>query len=273
MLKKMLMSLWHRLAVRIGGGVAYRFHLRYWFHPDDDIAASLLATLRPARAVRPELLQGPAGKRLVVLAPHPDDEVLGPGGTLIMARKRGVEITVLFLTDGELGADAARQRRTEAERVAQTLGLKAEFLGLPVDKLGGAVGAAKILADRLRAAQPDAVLVPFLLDDNDDHRATAHLLAQASSAANLPDDLDIWSYQVYSALPANVLVPLGDHAAAKADAIRLYASQMEVRDWANFALGLNAYNTRLAPRSCRDKHVEAFFVLPMAAYAALCRRR
>lgn len=209
----------------------------------------------------------------MVLAPHPDDEVIGPGGTLIKARKRGAEITVLFLTNGEPEAERSRIRQAEAERVAQTVGFSAEFLGLPIYGLASSPGAADILASRLRRLRPDAILTPFLLDDNDDHRATAGLLARSIPAAQLDDYTEVWAYQVYSALPANVLVPLGGDAGSKADAIRLYASQMEVRDWANFALGLNAYNTRLAPRRCRDKHIEAFFVLSLIEYLDLCRRQ
>jgi hypothetical protein len=48
-------------------------------------------------------------------------------------------------------------------------------------------------------------------------------------------------------VPGNVLVPLGEFAAAKAQAIRLYASQSAIRDWATFALGLNASECSLYP--------------------------
>lgn len=268
-----MISLRHRLAGWLGGRAAYRFHLRYWFHPDAEIAAGLLATLRPARALQPELSEGPTGKNIVVLAPHPDDEVIGPGGTLIKARRRGAEITVIFLTNGEQEAERSKRRQAEAERVAQRLGFRADFLDLPVDGLAAASGAVDLLTAKLRKLQPDTILTPFLLDDNDDHRETAALFAKAVPGARLANNVEVWAYQVYSALPANVLVPLGDDAASKADAIRLYASQMEVRDWANFALGLNAYNTRLTPRRCRDNHVEAFFALPLPAYLDLCRRQ
>jgi hypothetical protein len=118
------------------------------------------------------------------------------------------------------------------------------------------------------------VLCPFVLDDNDDHRYANALLLSAVGRGALSGVEEIWAYQVYSIVPGNVLVPLGDFAARKAAAIRLYESQSAIRDWATFALGLNAVNARFTPRSCRDPHVEAFMVLPVARYldvvAAFC---
>lgn len=261
------------LRPRAGTRAAYRFHLRYWFSPDPAVAASVLATLRPSRALAPELSEGPAVDRLTVFAPHPDDEVMGPGGAIIKAQARGARIDVIYLTDGEAcGTDAAARRREEAQGVADQLGFHAVFLGLPAKVLAATEVAIAATAEALRATQPQAVMLPFLLDDNDDHRVVGALVAAAAGPAELDPAMEVWAYQVYSALPANVLVPLGDAAAAKAEAIRLYRSQAAVRDWAHYSLGLNAYNTRLTPRRCQDPYVEAFFVVPLEEYARLCKQ-
>lgn len=265
-----LMSLRHKLASWLGGRSAYRFHLRYWFDPDPDIAAGLLSSLKPARALQAEISNGPSCKRLTVIAPHPDDEIIGPGGTLILSKGRGVEISVIFLTDGETDKELAKKRRQEAEAVALKYGFDIEFLGLPANELNADIDATQALLSKLAEQSPQTIMVPFFLDDNDDHQAAARLLAKA--APELDNSIEVWAYQVYSALPANILVPLGEAAKTKADAIRMYTSQMEVRDWANYALGLNAYNTRLAPRRCRDQHLETFYALPLNEYAALCQK-
>lgn len=267
----MLRRLAERLLARLCSRSSYRFHLRYWFHPDADVAAGILATQRPFRALRPHVCDGPEGTRLVVIAPHPDDEVMGPGGTLLKARARGAEVTVVFLTDGEPDADKAVLRRAEAEAVSAELGFAARFLGLPAVALAATPKAVDALAETLSDLAPDALFVPFVLDDNDDHRAASLILAAAAARLERPA-LDVWAYQVYGALPGNVLVPLGDFAEKKASAIRGYVSQAAVRDWAHFALGLNAYNARLAPRSVSDLHLEAFFVVPLAEYASLASR-
>jgi hypothetical protein len=68
-----------------------------------------------------------------------------------------------------------------------------------------------------------------------------------------------------------VVVDITDQATRKAEAMRHYASQMAKRDWAHFALGLNAFNLRLLPATNRAAYAEAFFVLPISEYVELCR--
>jgi LmbE family N-acetylglucosaminyl deacetylase len=68
----------------------------------------------------------------LVIAPHPDDEVLGAGGLIALKRMRGAAVHVLYLTDGEgalrdFGADpddVARSRRTLGEKACATLGVE-----------------------------------------------------------------------------------------------------------------------------------------------------
>lgn len=256
---------------RAGTRAAYHFHLRYWFHPDAELAAGVLATQRASRALRPEISDGPDVKRITVIAPHPDDEMMGPGGTLIRAIANGRRVDVIFLSDGEPDRVKAALRREEAARVASRIGFSAKFLGLPANRLSPTPSSIKALTDALLEVQPQVLMLPFILDDNDDHRAASLLLAAAAERVHFLGAPEVWAYQVYSALPANVLVPLGEYAAKKADAISMYESQSAIRDWAHFALGLNAYNTRLAPRGVGDPYLEAFYVIPFVDYLGLCQ--
>ena len=256
---------------RAGTRAAYRFHLRYWFHPDAELAAGVLATQRASRALRPEISDGPDVERITVIAPHPDDEMMGPGGTLIRLIANGRRVDVVFLSDGEPDCVKASLRREEAVRVAGCVGFRARFLGLPANRLSPTPSAIKALTDALQELQPQVLMLPFILDDNDDHRAANLILVAAAEKTHLPRALEVWAYQVYSALPVNVLGPLGEYAAKKIVAIRMYASQTAIRDWAHFALGLNAYNTRLAPRGVGDPYLEAFYVIPFVDYLGLCQ--
>ena len=71
-------------------------------------------------------------KKLDVLAigPHPDDAELGCGGTLALLARRDRRVGILHLTRGEAGTrGTADERRREAERAAQALGVEVlEFL-------------------------------------------------------------------------------------------------------------------------------------------------
>ncbi|WP_194836070.1 PIG-L deacetylase family protein [Nocardia sp. XZ_19_369] len=82
---------------------------------------------------RPELsLTG--WRHLIVVAPHPDDEVLGVGGLIALARSRGLPVTVVTVTDGEAShpgsptcspAELGDLRVQESRRAAKELNVDA----------------------------------------------------------------------------------------------------------------------------------------------------
>src|SRR5262245_2441565 len=58
---------------------------------------------RSAAFRQPRLCTEPGGQRVLVLAPHPDDEVIGCGGTLYKHTRAGHAVTVVYMTDGRKG--------------------------------------------------------------------------------------------------------------------------------------------------------------------------
>ena len=73
-----------------------------------------------------EALHVPPRERVLVLAPHPDDEVLGCGGTILLHAAQGDAVHVVIAFDGLNGLSAEwprDTRRREAARVSQLLGL------------------------------------------------------------------------------------------------------------------------------------------------------
>ncbi|MBM3560352.1 MAG: hypothetical protein FJX53_10855 [Alphaproteobacteria bacterium] len=252
------------------GRKAYKFFIRDWQALGDlQRAADAMATLRFSRSLVPVNLPGPSGRRLAVVAPHPDDEIMGPGGTLIRALDAGAAVRTIYLSRGRDGA-AGDVLQAEAASVAARLGYEAVFLGHPLRGIALDAAAVDAFAAAVVAGRPDALFIPFLLDDHDDHRRASEMLLAACARGRLDPALEVWAYQVYTTLPGNVIVDITDVAARKADAIRGFASQAHIRDWAHWALGLNAFNCRfLAGPGAR--YAEAFFVLPLGEYAELAR--
>ena len=114
-------------------------------------------------------------KKLVVVAPHPDDETLGCGGTIARFADLGTEISVLIVS-GHLpplyDRDVFEISRKEAEAAFEIMGVtNSEFLEIPatlvrdtpVAKLNGQIGGF------IRSAAPEMVLIPFP-DRHIDHR-------------------------------------------------------------------------------------------------------
>lgn len=143
------------------------------------------------------------GERLLLIAPHPDDEVLAAAGLLQRARREGMQIRIWQLSDGEsnpwpqrwlerrLRIRAEDRLRWGARRGAETraglrcLGLPGETracmhwadLGLNTRIREQLVPSVQALAARLANEQPDLVVLPALGDRHPDHSA-AHVLVQ-----------------------------------------------------------------------------------------------
>lgn len=118
----------------------------------------------------------------LVLAPHPDDETLGCGGTIARKRRAGARVRIAFLTDGERSHPElaptllGRLRREEARAATQELGVaegELTFLGLPDGELTHHRKEATVrLAELLDEVRPREVYVPHRLDGPLDHAVT-----------------------------------------------------------------------------------------------------
>lgn len=173
------------------------------------------------------------GARILVVAPHPDDEVCGCAGTLLLHRRAGDDVTVVCVTDGSgsraldlLPEEMATRRRGEAESAAALMGTRLEWLGLPERTWGAELD--RQLTQCLVTRRPDVIYAPSLIDFHPDHLGVAAALARALGAARLEPAPVIRVYQIQVPLtPAltNLVSPIASVAARAAAAARVYQSQ------------------------------------------------
>jgi LmbE family N-acetylglucosaminyl deacetylase len=223
--------------------------------------------MRFGRLLDPLLVERPSGRRILVVAPHPDDESIGAGGALLKAVDAGAVVHVLYLTTNQ-PKDSTRAEAREASTKGR---YTTEFLDMPVGEIPVDRQHAELVAEYVIAFRPDNLFLPFMMDDHDDHRRANQLLLAASQARPLPD-IEVWAYQVYGVVPGNVIIDISDLAEAKADLIRCWRTQMKKRNWAHYALGMNAFNARFMSGGPAGRYGEAFFVLPLNDYLDLCRK-
>lgn len=159
---------------------------------------------QPAGLLDPNALLKRPGARLMVLAPHPDDESLAAGGMIQRALTHGAAVSVVFMTDGEnnpwpqralerriwIGARQraawGARRRGEAGAALRVLGsadaIGVHRLGWPdggitwklLDDTGPMVAALRALVERER---PTLLILPDLVDRHPDHSAI-HVLVE-----------------------------------------------------------------------------------------------
>ena len=226
------------------------------------LARRFLLKLKRATHRGPAQLIVPVAKCVLVVAPHMDDEVIPCGGTLILLAEQGVQIHVAFATDSSAGLRSAETaaalvatRRAEAQRVSEAIGFASvSELGFPDGQLHRHENAlTNLLAQKIESLGPDLIFCPFPADAHSDHMSCAAAVARVARHAKL--DASILAYEVWTPLWPNVAVDISRVAQRKEEAIRLYRSQIEDRDHAAAALGLNRF--RGLPHSVA--FAEAFF--------------
>jgi LmbE family N-acetylglucosaminyl deacetylase len=217
--------------------------------------------LRRVNSVRPEIFSDPLDN-ILVIAPHPDDDVLGCGG--LLAKSRGKRIKVIFITDGSHGAgdkyegDLTERRKKEARESLNYLGISDIcFLNIEDGKVSeNLVEISKMLKDTL--AGWDNIFIPHLLDNHHDHKAaTLALYGALDKIKNASHN--IWFYEVWTTLIPNVLIDITDVAEDKAAAINKHQSQVNCIDYSGKIMGLNTYRAISAPDNEKTKYCEAYY--------------
>jgi len=261
--------------------------LAYGRYVPEPVRNALRLNLVLVQRDREPIRTAPPTGRIVVLAPHMDDEVFGCGGTLAKTAAAGGDVTVIFMTDGRKGyaADAVRgrsgaeieawevrlseTRKEESRRAAKFLGYRdALYLDLPDGALACTPGAVGRLASALRTLQPDAIFLPFLTDIHHDHWLTNVVFAEAAAAAALRSDITCWGYEVWIPAPANVVVDVTDVFDRKERAMREFASQSEY-EYQRAMVALNTYRSLFTARGAG--FAEGFYTASLPIYLGLYR--
>lgn len=150
-------------------------------------------------------------KRVLIIAAHPDDEILGCGGTIAKYRGRGVEFGVLFIAEGSScrfenptcleAKDAIKSRTCDAKIALSLLGVnRVLFTDFPCGRLDQIplIQINKLIEKEIREFRPDTIFTHSSHDANNDHRIVfnATIIATRPGAQN--HVLRLLSYEVLS---------------------------------------------------------------------------
>ena len=188
---------------------------------------------------------------ILILAAHPDDEVLGCGGTIAKLADQGATIHVAFLADGvssragdpEAQQDELRFRRAAAQKSCGVLGVTSVSLGdFPDNRMDtvALLDVSKAVEELISKHQPDTVFTHHAGDLNIDHRRIHEAVVTACRPQRGHPVKTLLCFEVPSStewqLPGsapvfapNWFVDISDTLVRKLAALDAYAA--ELRDW------------------------------------------
>lgn len=236
----------------------------------------------------PTLVNSLSGERVVVLSPHPDDELIGAGGAITAHLAAGNQVHIIQMTSGEATvglshlapAERIALRESESIEAAKRIGLaenNVSFVGFGDGKIGKSTGdsgatssnslALRKLTSALTRHEPDLIYAPWPIDAHHDHVATTRLLGDAIRNGQLPKLKSVALYEVWTPLIPTHLVDIGEHLEQKLHALEAYQSALVSVDYLHTTRGMAAY------RSAQGLHgrgyAEAFCVLSPQAFLEL----
>lgn len=183
--------------------------------------------------------------KVLVVSPHPDDEVLGVGGTIARLVSEANDVTVTIVTKGwePLFPDSqVEQVRDEARAANEILGINSlRFMDLPVTKLNDVPKHKlnKEFEKLMNEEEPEIVFLPFSSDLQEDHRQVFETsMVALRPAVSRKYVKRILCYEtvsethwpaahVESFFEPQLWVDISNHLPVKLEALRCYKSQLQ----------------------------------------------
>ncbi|NOX40561.1 MAG: PIG-L family deacetylase [Alphaproteobacteria bacterium] len=150
-------------------------------------------------------------KSILIVAAHPDDEILGVGGTAALHAAKGHRVETLILAEGLTSRDLRRDKEKRSDDLAllrQTAANAAEVLGLPAPKFGGLpdnrmdgiqlLDVIKIVEKVVNDVAPDIVYTHHGGDLNIDHRVTHQAVLTACRPVPKAPTRAIYTFETVS---------------------------------------------------------------------------
>jgi len=182
--------------------------------------------------------------RILVVAPHPDDETLGCGGTLLRHAAHGASMHWLVVTamseSHGFAAERIAARAKEIDAVAAAYPFSAVHqAGLPTTRLDTVPMADLIdaIGKVMHAARPDTVYVPYRNDAHSDHAAVFDAAVACCKSFRNPNIRQVYAYETLSetefgmrpddpGFRPNLFVDMSPWLDRKLEILHLFAGEM-----------------------------------------------
>lgn len=180
-------------------------------------------------------------KKVLVVAAHPDDEVLGCGGTIARHGATGDEVSVVFMADGVCSRNGAddediQERKKAMNAACSMLGIQNSYtFGFPDNRMDSVsfLDIVQKLECLLEEISPQVIYTHHSGDLNIDHRITHQAVLTACRPVPGQTVREIYSFEVLSSTEwalntfvPNVFIDISDHLEMKIEAVQAYGMEM-----------------------------------------------
>ncbi len=183
-------------------------------------------------------------KKILVVSPHPDDETLGCGGTLLRHKAQGDQLYWLNVTvsrtEQGFTPESVRNREVEIAQVKERYGFRKFFnLGFPTTRLDQVPAAEMVrkVKEVVEEIRPEEIYSPYGGDAHTDHRAVFNAVAACGKTFRAPFVKRILIYETLSETEfgvdpkesifrPNVFVDIAPYLNEKIEIMKIYQSEM-----------------------------------------------
>ena len=178
---------------------------------------------------------------VLVIAPHPDDETLGCGGTLFSHRLLGDRVHWIIFTSISENAgysrDQVARRKNEIEQVASFYGfttvIEYDYHTCSLDTISKTEMVNRLSND-ISLLKPEIIYIPHFGDVHSDHKIVNEVSLASSKWFRQPSIKTVRAYETLSetgmlggeTLSPNQYSDISQHIDRKIEAMRMYATEM-----------------------------------------------
>lgn len=189
----------------------------------------------------------------LIIAPHPDDESIGCGGTIVKHIKAGSRVKVIFLTDGDAGDFEGRfggryteLRKASAMNAMMMLGVTDYEFWSYKDRAIASVEKEIIqrLKETIKDFSPELIYAPSPFEVHPDHKAASMAVWRLANEIGIKVNF----YEVIVALYPNILIDITSEIEEKRKAISCYHTELYYHDYLSHIEGLNRFRSLTLPK-------------------------
>ena len=206
-------------------------------------------------------------KRIMIISPHQDDEVIGCGGTILKYLQMSTDIIILYITDGRYGRILNADRNIEAMEAWNGYNVNQIFLLYEDSHINE--NCISDFINLLLKYKPEIIFIPWLLDNHIDHRNVNIFLSKAIKKTSLNSIISM--YEVLYPLYVNKLVNITNEFNEKSKILDIYTSQIGYLNLQNITKEMNVLRAMLL-RLKSIKYAEAFCVTNQTNYLMLIEK-